>query len=197
MDFFVHHTAVIDEGATIGKGSRIWHFSHVMPTAVIGRHCSLGQNVFVANDVTIGDRVKIQNNVSLYTGVVCEDEVFLGPSVVLTNVINPRSGVERKNEYQTTLLKKGSTVGANATIVCGVEIGQYAFIGAGAVITQDVPAFALVVGNPGRPIGWMSAHGHRLEFDENGQAICEASGDNYELKSGKVTRIGSTDKSLI
>ena len=196
MDYFVHHTAIIDDGATIGRGTRIWHFSHVMPKATIGNDCSLGQNVFVANDVSIGNKVKIQNNVSLYTGVICEDEVFLGPSVVLTNVINPRSAVERKNEYKSTYLRKGCTIGANATIICGVEIGKHAFIGAGAVVTRDVPDYALIVGNPGRFIGWMSAHGHRLDFDTDGKAQCPGSGDSYELKSGQVSRIGTIDKTL-
>lgn len=190
-DFFVHPTAVIDEGAQIGEGTKVWHFCHVMPKAVIGKNCSLGQNVFVASNVVLGDLVKVQNNVSIYEGVICEDEVFLGPSMVFTNVINPRSGVNRKNQYQKTLVKKGATIGANATIVCGHNIGRYAFIGAGAVITKEVPDYALVVGNPGRQIGWMSEHGQRLNFDADGKAQCLASGDTYHLNQEQVSKIDS------
>jgi len=191
VSIFIHHTAIVDEGAQIGKGTRIWHFSHIMPQAQLGEDCNLGQNVFVANNVIIGNRVKIQNNVSLYTGIVCEDEVFLGPSAVLTNVINPRSGVERKDEYKKTILRKGATIGANATILCGVEIGRYAFIGAGSVVTKDVEDYQLVVGNPAQPIGYMSQHGHRLHFDENGKAECPQSGWNYYQNMGKVSMINT------
>lgn len=187
-DFYKHPTAVIDEGAKIGKDSKIWHFCHVMPKAVIGKDCSLGQNVFVANNVRIGNGVKIQNNVSLYEGVICEDEVFLGPSMVFTNVINPRAGVNRKSQYQKTLVKKGASIGANATIVCGNTIGHFAFIGAGAVIVKDVPDYALMVGNPARQIGWMSEHGHRLNFDKDDKALCLASGATYYLKNNTVTK---------
>lgn len=189
MEPYIHPTAIIDPGAKIGSGTKVWHFVHVMSKAVIGNGCSLGQNVFVADHVVIGDRVKIQNNVSLYTGVTCEDEVFLGPSAVFTNVINPRSGVERKNEYMPTVLRKGVTVGANATLVCGIEIGQYAFIGAGAVVTKDVPDFALITGNHGKQKGWMSRHGQKLVFDRSGNAHCPQSGDSYELKGGLVSLI--------
>jgi len=185
-EYFSHETAIIDAGASIGKGSRIWHFSHIMPLVTIGENCILGQNVFVANGVTIGDKVKIQNNVSLYTGVVCEEGVFLGPSMVFTNVINPRSFIERKDEYRQTLVKKGATIGANATIVCGNTIGEYALIGAGAVVTKPVKPYALVVGNPARQIGWVSERGIRLEFDGKGCAVCSESGDEYELKEDNV-----------
>ncbi len=187
--YFHHPTAVIDEGAQIGAGTKVWHFCHIMPKAVIGRECSLGQNVFVANNVMLGNNVKVQNNVSIYEGVICEDHVFLGPSMVFTNVINPRSAVSRKNEYQRTLVKQGATIGANATIICGHDIGQYAFIGAGAVITKAVPDFALVVGNPGRQIGWMSEQGHRLHFDSEGRAECLASGERYFLKDKQVHKV--------
>ncbi len=184
--YFAHPTAVIDEGCTIGAGSKIWHFSHVMPQAVIGKNCNLGQNVFVAAHVRLGDGCKVQNNVSLYEGVICEQDVFLGPSAVFTNVINPRSQVARKDEYKKTLLQKGATIGANATIVCGVTIGAYAFVGAGAVITKDIPAYALYVGNPAKQIGWMSQHGLRLEFGADNLAICSGSGVQYELKNNQV-----------
>jgi len=180
--YFAHETAVIDPGAAIGKGTKIWHFCHVMPGAVIGQNCSLGQNVFVANGVRLGNNVKVQNNVSIYEGVTCEDDVFLGPSMVFTNVINPRSAVNRKAEYLPTLVKKGATIGANATIVCGITIGAYAFIGAGAVVIRDVPDYALVVGNPARRIGWMSQAGQRLEFDEKGFATCPQTGVGYRLE---------------
>lgn len=177
----IHPTACVDEGAQIGEGTKVWHFCHVMPKAVIGKHCSLGQNVFVANKVIIGDNVKIQNNVSLYEGVICEDDVFLGPSMVLTNVINPRAAVERKHEYKPTLIRRGATIGANATIVCGNQIGRYAFVAAGAVVTKAVPDYALVAGLPARKIGWMSELGERLHFDEQGFAICPGSGQHYRL----------------
>lgn len=185
-EYYAHPSAIIDEGARIGNGSKIWHFCHIMPGAIIGENCSLGQNVFVANGVTLGNNVKVQNNVSLYEGVVCEDDVFLGPSMVFTNVINPRSAVNRKSEYLPTRVRRGASVGANATLVCGVTIGEYAFIGAGAVVTKDVPAFALVVGNPARQIGWMSRHGVRLQFDANNRAACPSSGEQYLLRDGKV-----------
>ncbi|PQJ80059.1 acyltransferase [Polaribacter porphyrae] len=186
MDYFAHETAVIDDNCKIYKGTKIWHFSHVMSNCKIGERCNLGQNVVVSPDVVLGNNVKVQNNVSIYTGVVCEDDVFLGPSMVFTNVINPRSAVNRKNEYLKTIVKKGASIGANATIVCGNDIGEYAFIGAGAVVTKEIPAYALVVGNPSKQIGWVSEYGHRLHFDENGLATCKESGDRYELKNGKV-----------
>ncbi len=189
--FWAHDTAIIDEGARIGAGTRIWHFCHVMGGAVIGEGCSLGQNVFVANGVVLGDNVKVQNNVSVYEGVICEDDVFLGPSMVFTNVINPRSAVNRKHEYLQTLVRRGATIGANATIVCGHTIGQYAFIGAGAVVTKDVPDFALVVGNPARQIGWMSRYGEKLQFDQRGVATCPGSGEQYRLQDGQVTLFAS------
>ncbi len=187
-DYFVHESAVVDEGAQVGSGTKIWHFCHIMPRAVIGPGCSLGQNVFVANGVILGKNVKIQNNVSIYEGVICEDDVFLGPSMVFTNVINPRSAVNRKNEYMRTTVGKGATIGANATIVCGNDIGEYAFIGAGAVITKEVLPYALVVGNPARQIGWMSRHGQRLNFDESGKAICQESGEAYQLIDEKTLK---------
>lgn len=187
-EYFSHETAIIDDGASIGKGSRIWHFSHVMPQVSIGENCILGQNVFVANGVTIGNQVKIQNNVSLYTGVVCEDGVFLGPSMVFTNVINPRSFIERKDEYRQTLVKRGATIGANATIICGNTIGEYALIGAGSVVTKPVKPYALLVGNPARQIGWVSESGIRLNFNEQGLAVCEESGQIFELKNNEVRK---------
>jgi UDP-2-acetamido-3-amino-2,3-dideoxy-glucuronate N-acetyltransferase len=190
MDYFAHETALIDEGCTIGKGTKIWHFSHIMPKAVIGENCNIGQNVVVSPEVILGNNVKVQNNVSLYTGVTCEDDVFLGPSCVFTNVINPRSAVVRKDEYRKTIVRKGVSIGANATIVCGYEIGEYAFIGAGAVITKPVKPFSLMVGNPARQLGWMSKRGHRLEFDEAGHAACPESNENYILKDHLVTCIG-------
>ncbi|MGB1295747.1 MAG: acyltransferase [Flavobacteriales bacterium] len=185
-DFFAHETAVIDEGCKIGKGTKIWHFSHVMPNCELGESCNLGQNVVVSPGVTLGRNVKVQNNVSIYTGVICEDDVFLGPSMVFTNVINPRSAVVRKSEYKQTLIKKGASIGANATVICGNTIGEYAMIGAGAVVTKDVKPFALVVGNPSRQIGWISEFGHRLHFDDQGLATCPESGINYLLKDGEV-----------
>lgn len=187
-DFFAHETAVIDEGCTIGAGTKIWHFSHIMPGAVLGERCNIGQNVVVSPEVVLGNNVKVQNNVSIYTGVVCEDDVFLGPSCVFTNVINPRSAVNRRGEYAKTIVRKGASIGANATIVCGNDIGEFAFIGAGAVVTKEVPAFALVVGNPSKQIGWMSEFGHRLAFDTNGTATCPESGHRYLLQNGKVTK---------
>jgi len=189
-EYFAHTTAVIDEGCSIGKGTKIWHFSHIMKDCVIGEACNIGQNVVVSPEVVLGKNVKVQNNVSIYTGVICEDDVFLGPSMVFTNVINPRSAVNRKNEYARTLVRKGATIGANATIVCGNEIGAYCFIGAGAVVTKAVPDFALVVGNPARQTGWMSEYGHRLNFDEKGFAVCPESNIKYFLKDNTVTRIG-------
>jgi UDP-2-acetamido-3-amino-2,3-dideoxy-glucuronate N-acetyltransferase len=182
----VHPSAIVDNGAIIGDGTRVWHFVHIMPKARIGKDCVLGQNVFVADHVRIGDRVKIQNNVSVYTGVEIEDEAFIGPSAVFTNVINPRGGVERKDEFRTTHVGKGATIGANATILCGVRLGDHAFVGAGAVVTRDVPAYALVTGNPSRQTGWMSVHGHKLAF-ERGTAICPQSGWTYSLEDGRVS----------
>ena len=187
--YTAHPTAVIDEGCTIGKGTRIWHFSHIMPGCTLGEHCNIGQNVVVSPDVVLGNNVKVQNNVSIYTGVECEDDVFLGPSCVFTNVINPRSAVDRRGEYLRTRVKKGATIGANATIVCGHDIGRYAFIAAGAVVTKEVPDHALVMGNPARRTGWMSEHGHKLQFDPAGEAICPESGQRYLLKNDKVSRI--------
>ncbi len=188
-DFFAHETAVIDEGSKIGKGCRIWHFSHVMSGAILGEQCNLGQNVLVSTDVVLGNNVKVQNNVSIYTGVICEDDVFLGPSMVFTNIINPRSGVIRKDQYVKTLVEKGATIGANATIICGNTLGAYCFIGAGAVVTRDVPSYALVVGNPGKLVGWMSEFGHRLHFDSDNRAVCPESGDIYELKNETVRKL--------
>ncbi len=189
MNYFAHPTAVIDEGCTIGEGVKIWHFSHIMPGCTIGDNCNLGQNVVVSPGVVLGKNVKVQNNVSIYTGVVCEDDVFLGPSMVFTNVINPRSAIARKNEYRQTIVKKGASIGANATIVCGNNIGEYAFIGAGAVVTKEVPAFALVVGNPSKQIGWISEYGHRLIFDEQGTAVCPESGEHYFLNNNQVSKL--------
>lgn len=189
-EYFAHETAVIDEGCSIGKGSKIWHFTHVMKDCVIGDGCNLGQNVVVSPQVTLGKNVKVQNNVSIYTGVICEDDVFLGPSMVFTNVVNPRSHILRRDQYQQTLVKRGASIGANATIVCGHTIGEFAFIGAGAVVTKDVPAYALIIGNPGRQAGWMSEYGHRLAFDKEGFAICPESGEKYQLKEGKVINLG-------
>lgn len=184
-----HETAVIDKDCTIGAGTTIWHFSHIMETAVLGENCNLGQNVVVSPNVVLGDNVKVQNNVSIYTGVVCEDDVFLGPSCVFTNVNNPRSEVNRRGIYEKTLVKKGATIGANATIVCGITLGEYAFIGAGTVVTKDVKAYALVVGNPSKQIGWMSAFGERLNFEADNFAVCTASNEKYSLENGLVKRL--------
>ena len=189
MEYFSHETAVIDAGCRIGKGTRIWHFSHVMPNCVIGENCNLGQNVVVSPDVVLGNNVKVQNNVSIYTGVICEDDVFLGPSMVFTNVINPRSAVNRKDQYLKTHVGKGATIGANATVVCGHNIGAFAFIGAGAVVTKEIPAYALVVGNPSKQIGWMSEFGQRLKFDADGMAVCSESGEKYRLSKGVVSKL--------
>jgi len=186
LEFFVHESSYVDEGVEIGKGCKIWHFCHLMGPSTLGEGCNLGQNVVISPQVILGRNVKVQNNVSIYTGVHCEDDVFLGPSMVFTNVYNPRSSVSRKDEFRTTLVKKGVTIGANATIVCGIEIGQYAFIGAGAVVNRNVPDFALIVGNPGRQIGWMSKNGTRLLFDENGEAICNESNERYFMNEGIV-----------
>lgn len=188
-NFFAHETAVIDDGCEIGKGTKIWHFTHVMSNSKIGKNCNLGQNVVVSPDVTLGDNVKVQNNVSIYTGVICEDDVFLGPSMVFTNVINPRSAVIRKSEYQKTLVRKGATIGANATIVCGITLGEFCFIGAGAVVLRNVKPYALVVGNPSKQIGWMSEYGHRLEFDSTGIAICPESKEKYKFEHDQVTKL--------
>lgn len=188
-NYFAHETAVLDEGCRIGDGTRIWHFTHVMAGAVVGENCMLGQNVMVANRVTLGDNVKIQNNVSVYEGVTCEDNVFLGPSAVFTNVINPRAFIERKHEFRPTLVKEGASIGANATIVCGHTIGRYALVGAGAVVTHDVPDYALVTGNPARQTGWVSEYGCRLSFDNNGEAVCPESGQTYQLLINQVRRI--------
>ncbi len=187
--YFAHPSAIIDEGCNIGKGTKIWHFSHIMPQCVLGENCNIGQNVVISPEVILGKNVKVQNNVSIYTGVTCDDDVFLGPSMVFTNVINPRSAVNRKSEYAKTHVGKGASIGANATIVCGHDIGKYAFIGAGTVVTKTVPAYALVVGNPSRQIGWMSEFGHRLEFDSNGKATCYESGQTYQLENNIVKRI--------
>ena len=187
--YFFHPTAIIDEGAIIGNDTNIWHFSHIMPNSEIGEHCNIGQNVVILPGVKIGNGVKIQNNVSVYTGVTCEDDVFLGPSMVFTNVINPRSAIERKNEYKKTLVRKGASIGANSTIVCGNEIGQYAMIGAGAVITKPVKPYALVVGNPAKQIGWVSEYGHRLVFEERGHGVCKESGQEYYLEGDVVVRV--------
>lgn len=187
--YFAHPTAVIDEGTTIGAGTKIWHFSHIMPGCVIGENCNLGQNVVVSPEVVLGRNVKVQNNVSIYTGVICEDDVFLGPSMVFTNVINPRSAVNRKNEYRKTIVKQGASIGANATIVCGITIGQYAFVGAGAVVTKSIPDYGLVMGNPARQTGWVSEFGHKLKFSADGYADCEESGQRYFLNDRTVTRV--------
>jgi len=189
MSFFIHPTAIIDEGCKIGKGTKIWHFSHIMPGAVIGERCNIGQNVFVGANVILGKCNKIQNNVSLYEGVACEDDVFIGPSAVFTNVINPRSSVVRRTEYKKTVIKKGASIGANATILCGITIGEFAFIGAGAVVTKSVSPYALVIGNPARQSGWISEYGYKLVFDNNGKAVCKESKQEYKLDGNKVTRI--------
>ncbi len=188
QNYFHHPSSIIDDGCVIGAGSKIWHFSHIMPNCVIGENCNIGQNVVVSPQVILGNNVKVQNNVSIYTGVVCEDDVFLGPSMVFTNVINPRSAIIRKDEYKTTLVRKGASIGANATIICGNELGQYCLIGAGAVITKPVKPYALMVGNPAKQIGWVSEYGHRLHFDENGFAECPESKQQYQLKNNSVTQ---------
>jgi UDP-2-acetamido-3-amino-2,3-dideoxy-glucuronate N-acetyltransferase len=187
--YYVHPSSVVDAGAEIGEGTKIWHFCHISTGARLGKGCNLGQNVFVANDVVLGNNVKIQNNVSIYTGVTCDDDVFLGPSMVFTNVLNPRSGVNRRGQYSKTHVGCGASIGANATIVCGHDIGKYAFIGAGAVITKNVPDYALMVGNPARQLGWMSEYGHRLYFDENGMATCPESKQQYKLGNGQVIKV--------
>jgi UDP-2-acetamido-3-amino-2,3-dideoxy-glucuronate N-acetyltransferase len=190
MNYFAHPTAVIDEGAIVGADVRIWHFSHIMPGCIIGDGSNIGQNVVISSGVVLGKNVKVQNNVSIYEGVICEDDVFLGPSMVFTNVFNPRSAIIRKHQFQKTLVHKGATIGANATIICGIEIGTYAFIGAGAVVTRSVPAYALVVGNPAKQKGWMSEYGHRLQFNEKGKAVCPESGEEYQLLDESVKKIG-------
>ena len=189
MDYFAHETAFVDPGCTIGKGTKIWHFSHIMPNCILGENCNIGQNVVISPDVVLGKNVKVQNNVSIYTGVICEDDVFLGPSMVFTNVMNPRSAVNRKNEYLKTVVRRGASIGANATIVCGHDIGEFAFIGAGAVVTKTVAPYALMVGNPARQLGWMSEYGQRLEFNNEGVAICSESGEDYKLENNKVIKI--------
>jgi UDP-2-acetamido-3-amino-2,3-dideoxy-glucuronate N-acetyltransferase len=188
-EYFVHETAIVDEGCVVGIGTKIWHFSHIMNSCVIGNNCNIGQNVVVSPGVILGNNVKVQNNVSIYTGVICEDDVFLGPSMVFTNVINPRSAINRKDQYARTIVKRGATIGANATIVCGHDIGEYAFIGAGAVVTKHVPAFALVLGNPARQAGWMSEYGHKLKFDQDGIGVCPESHEKYLLKDGIVLKL--------
>ncbi len=188
-EYYAHETAVIDEGCIIGQGTKIWHFSHIMKDSVIGRHCNIGQNVVVLPGVILGNNVKVQNNVSIYTGVICEDDVFLGPSMVFTNITNPRSAIIRRDRYVTTTVRRGASIGANATIVCGNEIGQYSLIGAGAVITRSVKPYALVVGNPGRQTGWVSEYGHKLLFNTDGMAVCPESGQKYRLSDGEVTKI--------
>jgi UDP-2-acetamido-3-amino-2,3-dideoxy-glucuronate N-acetyltransferase len=188
-DFFSHETAVIDEGCKIGKGTKIWHFSHIMTGSEIGENCNIGQNVVVSPGVKLGKNVKVQNNVSIYTGVICDDDVFLGPSMVFTNVINPRSEIIRRDDYETTVVEKGASIGANSTIICGNIIGRYAFVGAGAVVTKDVKPYALVVGNPARQTGWMSECGHKLVFDKKGYAVCPESEERYHLENGNVSKI--------
>lgn len=188
-DYFAHESAYLDEGCEIGAGTKIWHFSHIMPNCKIGKGCNIGQNVVVSPEVVLGNNVKVQNNVSIYTGVTCGDDVFLGPSMVFTNVINPRSAVNRRSEYAKTKVGKGASIGANATIVCGHDIGEYAFIGAGSVITKNVPAYALMVGNPAKQIGWMSEYGSKLIFNEQGGAVCKETGQRYLLKNNTVTKI--------
>lgn len=187
--YFAHPTAVIDEECEIGEGTKIWHFSHIMSNCKIGIKCNIGQNVVVSPEVVLGNNVKVQNNVSIYTGVICEDDVFLGPSMVFTNVINPRSAIVRRGEYMKTLVKKGASIGANATIVCGNDIGQFSFIGAGAVVTKEIPDYALVVGNPAKQIGWVSEYGHRLIFNKHHLAVCPESKQEYTIKQNKVIRV--------
>lgn len=189
MNYYVHPSAIVDDGCQIGEGTKIWHFSHIMTGCILGEKCNIGQNVVISPEVILGNNVKVQNNVSLYTGVTCADDVFLGPSCVFTNVTNPRSAVNRRGQYSKTHVGRGASIGANATIVCGHDIGEFAFIGAGAVVTKDVPAFALLVGNPARQLGWMSEYGHRLVFDEKGIATCPESGDQFQLQNNKVTKI--------
>lgn len=189
MGFFAHDTAVIDDGCTIGEGTKIWHFSHVMPNCVIGEKCNIGQNVVISPEVELGKNVKVQNNVSIYTGVICEDDVFLGPSMVFTNVTNPRSAVIRKDTYTKTTVKRGASIGANATIICGHDIGEFSFIGAGAVVTKSVPPYALVIGNPARQLGWISEYGHRLEFNSEGIAECPESKEKYRIENNSVSKI--------
>ena len=191
MSCFVHETAVVDSPCEIGDGTKVWHFSHIMSNSVLGENCNIGQNVVISSEVILGNNVKVQNNVSIYTGVICEDDVFLGPSMVFTNVVNPRSAVNRRGEYSKTLVKKGATIGANATIVCGHDIGEFAFIGAGTVVTKEVKNYALIVGNPGKQIGWMSEFGHRLKFDEMGFAICPESEEKYSLKNEEVKKVAN------
>jgi|TARA_B110000483_G_scaffold220968_1_gene276529 UDP-2-acetamido-3-amino-2,3-dideoxy-glucuronate N-acetyltransferase len=193
MDYFVHKTAIIDDGCNISKGTKIWHFSHIMSNCTIGENCNIGQNCVISPEVVLGKNVKIQNNVSIYTGVTCEDDVFLGPSMVFTNVTNPRSGVNRRGQYTETIVRKGASIGANATIVCGHDIGEFAFIGAGAVVTKEVHAYALVVGNPAKQLGWMSEFGHRLNFNTDGIATCPESNENYKLENNKVFKIKKND----
>jgi UDP-2-acetamido-3-amino-2,3-dideoxy-glucuronate N-acetyltransferase len=189
MNYYKHESAIVDEGCTIGEGSKIWHFSHIMPNCKIGEKCNIGQNVVVSPEVILGNNVKVQNNVSIYTGVICDDDVFLGPSMVFTNVINPRSAIIRRDQYAKTHVGKGASIGANATIVCGHDIGEYAFVGAGAVVTKTVPAFALVVGNPAKQLGWVGEYGHRLEFNAEGFAFCPESIQEYKLEKGLVVRV--------
>ena len=188
-NYFAHETAVIDDDCIIGEGTKIWHFSHIMSNCTIGKKCSIGQNVVVSPDVVLGRNVKVQNNVSIYTGVICEDDVFLGPSMVFTNVINPRSAIIRRDEFKKTLVKKGASIGANATIICGNTIGEFSLIGAGSVVTKEILPYALVVGNPSKQIGWVSEYGHRLNFDENGIAICPESKEKYRLQNNKVAKL--------
>jgi UDP-2-acetamido-3-amino-2,3-dideoxy-glucuronate N-acetyltransferase len=188
-EYFAHETAVIDEGCKIGRGTRIWHFSHIMAGSEIGEKCNIGQNVVISPGVKLGRNVKVQNNVSIYTGVICEDDVFLGPSMVFTNIVNPRSAVTRKDSYVSTIVEKGASIGANSTIICGNKIGKFSFIGAGAVVTKDIKPYALVVGNPARQTGWMSEYGHKLEFDDNGFAVCPESGEKYRIQDGNVLKV--------
>lgn len=188
-NYFAHDSSIIDDGCEIGAGTKIWHFSHIMPNCKIGENCNIGQNVVISPEVILGRNVKVQNNVSIYTGVVCEDDVFLGPSMVFTNVINPRSAVNRKNQYEKTIVKRGASIGANATIVCGHSIGMFAFIGAGAVVTKEVPDYALVVGNPAKQTGWMSEYGRKLQFNKDGFATCSESGEKYQLKDKTVIKL--------
>lgn len=190
-EYYSHETAIIDEGCEIGKGSKIWHFSHIMPGCRLGENCNIGQNVVISPEVVLGNNVKVQNNVSIYTGVICDDDVFLGPSMVFTNVINPRSAVNRRGQYSKTHVGRGASIGANATIVCGHDIGEFAFIGAGTVVTKTIPAYALVVGNPSRQTGWMSEFGHKLVFDQDGLAVCPESEEKYQLQEGKVFKVVS------